>query len=369
MAALASFGVKPKELALAPRISRLIRDARPEPAAEPCDHGRRYSRALRAGRADLRSPQPRLANGCSADGGCADSSTAFRIWLQGAPVLPQADRVEQRIAWLDAKNIDYQLVATWPDIYGYSLAPERCVVWHRLLNDTLASWCADNAARFGFTASVPLPGAEAAAAELGRAVEIGAVGVMVPANIEGVNVGELELDAFWAKAEQVRLPVILHPVMVASAPRAAKFALAQSVQYTFDTTLGIGSLLFSGVLDRFPRLELVLAHGGGAYPYLAGRLDVMHARMDRQAQGDVAARAPSEYLSSLAYDSIVHSAKSLRFLADLVGIDRLLLGTDYSFPPADLDPLDSLRAAGFGPAEVQAIACDNARRIFSRIVR
>src|SRR5262249_4389156 len=92
VAALASFGVKPKELALAPRISRLIRDARPEPAAEPCDHGRRYSRALRAGRADLRSPQPRLANGCSADGGCADSSTAFRIWLQGAPVLPQADR-------------------------------------------------------------------------------------------------------------------------------------------------------------------------------------------------------------------------------------------------------------------------------------
>jgi len=294
----------------------------------------------------------------------------FEYGFEVRPFFPKLiEPVEQRIAWLDAKNIDYQFVATWPDIYGYGLAPERCVVWHRLLNDTLASWCADSAARFGFTASVPLPGAEAAAAELRRAVEIGAVGVMVPANIEGVNVGELELDAFWAKAEQVHLPVIVHPVMVASAPRAAKFALAQSVQYTFDTTLGIGSLLFSGVLDRFPRLELVLAHGGGAYPYLAGRLDVMHARMDRQAQGDVAARAPSEYLSALAYDTIVHSAKSLRFLADLVGIDRLLLGTDYSFPPADLDPLDSLRAAGFGPAEVQAIACDNARRIFSRIVR
>jgi len=113
----------------------------------------------------------------------------------------------------------------------------------------------------------------------------------------------------------------------------------------------------------------VLAHGGGAYPYLAGRLDIMHARMDRQAQGDVAARAPSEYLSVLAYDSIVHSAKSLRFLADLVGLDRLLLGTDYSFPPADLDPLKSLRAAGFDDRQVQAIACDNVRRIFSRIRR
>jgi aminocarboxymuconate-semialdehyde decarboxylase len=74
-------------------------------------------------------------------------------------------------------------------------------------------------------------------------------------------------------------------------------------------------------------------------------------------------------LSVLAYDSIVHSAKSLRFLADLVGLDRLLLGTDYSFPPADLDPLGSLRAAGFDERQVQAIACDNVRRLFPRIRR
>jgi aminocarboxymuconate-semialdehyde decarboxylase len=74
-------------------------------------------------------------------------------------------------------------------------------------------------------------------------------------------------------------------------------------------------------------------------------------------------------LPVLAYDSITHSAKSLRFLADLAGIDRLLLGTDYSFPPADLDPLDSLRAAGFDGAQTQAISCDNARRIFPRISR
>jgi aminocarboxymuconate-semialdehyde decarboxylase len=91
--------------------------------------------------------------------------------------------------------------------------------------------------------------------------------------------------------------------------------------------------------------------------------------MDRQAQGDVAARTPSDYLSVLAYDSITHSAKSLRFLADLVGVDRLMLGTDYSFPPADLDPLASLRAAGFGKAEAQAIASDNVKKIFARLAR
>ena len=299
----------------------------------------------------------------------------FHYGFKVRPFFPRLiEPVAKRIAWLDEKKIDCQFVATWPDIYGYGLAPEKCAAWHRVLNDTLAAWCSANAARFAFIASVPLPAADAAAAdaaaaELARVAEIGAIGVMVPANVEGTNLGEFNLDPFWAKAEELRLPVILHPVMATAAPRAMKFALAQSVHYTFDTTLGVGSLIFSGVLDRFPRLELVLAHGGGAFPYLAGRLDIMHARMDRQAQGDVAARAPSEYLSVLAYDSIVHSAKSLRFLADLVGIDRLLLGTDYSFPPADLDPLASLRGAGFDDRQMQAIACDNVRRIFARIGR
>ena len=300
--------------------------------------------------------------------GTATPALHFDYGFKVRPFFPKLiEPVAQRIAWLDAKKIDCQLVATWPDIYGYGLAPERCAAWHRVLNDTLAAWCGENVARFGFIASVPLPAAPAAAAELARAADLGAVGVMVPANVEGVNLGELALDPFWAKAEELRLPVILHPVMTSPAPRAMKFSLAQSVHYTFDTTLGVGSLLFSGVLDRFPRLQLVLAHGGGAYPYLAGRLDIMHERMDRQAQGDVAARAPSEYLSVLAYDSITHSAKSLRFLADVAGVDRLMLGTDYSFPPADLDPLASLRAAGFGSADVRAIANDNVRRIFSRL--
>jgi aminocarboxymuconate-semialdehyde decarboxylase len=214
---------------------------------------------------------------------------------------------------------------------------------------------------------VPLPNAEDAAAELARAIELGAVGMMLSANIEGLNIGELPLDPLWAKAESLGCPVILHPVLVGAAPRAAKFGLTQSVQYTFDTTLGIGSLLFSGVLDRFPRLTLVGSHGGGAFPYLAWRFDIMHARMDRKAQADIAADFPSKYAPRLAYDSIVHGGKQLRFLADLAGIDRIMLGTDYSFPPADLTPMQTIRDAGFSPAETQAIAEGNARRIFSKM--
>ena len=89
--------------------------------------------------------------------------------------------------------------------------------------------------------------------------------------------------------------------------------------------------------------------------------------MDRTAQGDVAAKAPSAYASQMIYDSIVHSPKALRFLLDLVGLDNVVLGTDYSFPPADMEPLALLRAAGLSAAEIHAIADVNPRRVFARL--
>jgi aminocarboxymuconate-semialdehyde decarboxylase len=300
--------------------------------------------------------------------GAAIPALEFSYGFRVRPFFPKlVETAEQRTAWLDAQRIDHQMVATWPDIYGYGLPRPHCAAWHRALNDTLAGWCSDRAARFSPVASLPLPNAEDAVAELERAVDLGAVAVMLPANVESVNLGEIALDKLWAKAEALDLPTIVHPVLVGPAPRAAKFGLTQSVHYTYDTTLGVGSLLFSGVLDRFPRLTFVLSHGGGAFPYLAGRFDIMHARMDRAAQADVARNAPSAYAPLMAYDTIVHAPKALRFLAEFAGIERLVLGTDYSFPPADLEPLGSLAAAGFSAAEIRTVADINPRQLFSRL--
>jgi|SRR5690242_4348589 aminocarboxymuconate-semialdehyde decarboxylase len=300
--------------------------------------------------------------------GAATPALEFSYGFKVRPFFPKLiETAAQRIAWLDSERIDRQFVATWPDIYGYGLPRDHCAAWHRLLNDTLAEWCNQNSSRISFVASVPLPNADDAAAELARAAELGAVAVMVSANIEGRNIGELSLDPLWTRASELKLPVMIHPMASAPMPRAAKFGLQQSVQYTFDTTLAAGSLIFSGVLDRFPSLTLVLSHGGGAYPYLAGRFDIMHARMDKAAQGDVARNIPSSYAPLMVYDTIVHAPKPLRFLADLVGIDRLALGSDYSFPPADLSPLASVKAAGFSTADIQTIVEENPRRLFPRL--
>ena len=300
--------------------------------------------------------------------GDAPPALSFDYGFKVRPFFPRlVEPVAQRVAWLDEQGIDLQVVGTWPDIFGYGLAAERCAAWHRMLNDTLAEWCNDNRERFAWIGSVPLAQPEAAAQELDRIATMGACGVIISSNIENVNIGELPLDPFWRKAEALGLPVLIHPVLVGAAPRAAKFGLAQIAQYTFDTTLGVGSLLMSGVLDRFPALRLVLSHGGGAYPYLAGRFDIMHRRMNRHVQGDIAEKMPSAYASQMAYDSIVHAPKALRFLIDATGLDNVVLGTDYSFPPADMEPLDLLRAAGLSAADAAAISDANPRRIFTRL--
>ena len=308
----------------------------------------------------------------SACGSCAPTAPTpalhFDYGFKVRPFFPRLiEPVADRKAWLDQQGIDLQIVGTWPDIFGYGLPPEACAAWHRMLNDTLAEWCADNKDRFAWIASVPLTKAQDAAEELERAAAIGACGVIISSNIENVNIGELPLDPFWAKAEALDLPVLIHPVLVGAAPRAAKFGLAQVAQYTFDTTLGVGSLLMTGVLDRFPSLRLVLSHGGGAYPYLAGRFDIMHRRMDRAAQGDVAAQTPSAYAPRMIYDSIVHAPKALRFLIDVAGLDNVVLGTDYSFPPADMEPLALLKSAGLSEGAIEAIADTNPRRVFRRL--
>ena len=272
---------------------------------------------------------------------------------------------ERRIDGMGRTGIDRQILSTWMDILGYGLGASAGEAWHRLLNEELAAFCQRHPARFSMLASGHLPDPGRAARELDHAVrQLGAVGAVAATNVEGVNLGELPLDEYWAAAVELGVPVFLHPAQPDPTPRTRRFALNQVVQYTFDTTLAVGSLLSSGVLDRFPRLTLILSHGGGALPYLIGRFDCMHERSDRPGAGIVAASPPSAYLRRMYYDTILHDAEALRYLASRATIDRVVLGSDDSFPPADHDPLDSLRRAGFTAAEIHRIAETNPRALF-----
>jgi aminocarboxymuconate-semialdehyde decarboxylase len=293
----------------------------------------------------------------------------FDYGLKIRPFFPKLiEPVEQRLAGMAAQGVTRQVLSAWPDIFAYGLPAQVGARWHRLLNEALSELCAEHDREFALFASVPLPDAAAAAREAQYAMsELGAAGLVVAANVEGTNLGELALDEFWDAAVKLDAPVFIHPVQAMPSPRVAKFALVQIAQYTFDTTLCVGSLIFSGVLDRFPTLRLILSHGGGTFPYLLGRFDCMHTRMDRVGQGDVAAHAPSAYVQRFHYDTILHNPMQLRWLAEAVGVERIVLGSDYSFPPADLDPIGTVRKAGFAAQDVAKILDENAIKLMPRL--
>ena len=290
----------------------------------------------------------------------------FNYGLKVRPFFPKlVEPVAERLDTMSRQGIDRQVLSSWADIFAHGLPRGQAQPWHRFLNQHLADLCSGHPDRFSMLASVPLPYADEAAAELDYAVkELGAVGVVVAANVEGKNLGELDLDTFWKTATALDVGVFIHPVQTQPNPRSAKFGLLQIAQYTVDTTLCVGSLIGTGLLDRLPTLRLLLSHGGGTFPFLTGRFDCMHERMDRAVQGDVAQQAPSAYLKRFYYDTILHDPSILRWLAERVSVDRIALGSDYSFPPADLDPLATVRAAGFSAAEIRAIAEDNPRKLF-----
>ena len=137
--------------------------------------------------------------------------------------------------------------------------------------------------------------------------------------------------------------------------------MLQVVQFTYDTTASVGSLIFSGVLDRFPTLNLILSHGGGYFPYQAYRFDRVYRNMDASV---VPSQVPSAYLRRFYYDTILYDAQPLGYLKSLVGSDRLLLGTDYPFPVVEQDPVGLLESAGLTAEELELISGGQAKTLF-----
>ena len=244
-------------------------------------------------------------------------------------------------------GLTHQLTSCWMDLSGYHLAADEGQRWCSLLNDALAEDIADTGSELRFLgmATVPMQAPEAAGRELERCVRShGFRGAMIGANVAGENLDLSRFDPFWRQAEELGVPIILHPFSVAIADRVPRFYLDNAVGNPTDTTIAAASLIFGGVLDRFPELQIVLVHGGGFLPYQWGRLD--QARRVRPETAVAGAGMPSDYLRRFFYDSIVFSPGALRYLIDLVGADRVVVGTDYPFDMGASEPLENLGAAG-----------------------
>jgi predicted TIM-barrel fold metal-dependent hydrolase len=236
------------------------------------------------------------------------------------------------------------------------------------VNEYLAGVIADHPGRFGAFAVLPLPDVDGSLVELAYALDVlGLDGIGLMSNYRGVYLGDRELDELFAELNHRASVCFLHP-NVPSATDQPTFGLPPSLyEFTFDTTRSVANMLYQGTLERYSDIRLIVAHAGGALPFLARRLE-FGPTIDPRL-GD---RAPADLLGVLrsCYFDVAMSANpfSLAALSAFAATGQILLGTDYPFMPAEhgADNIAGLSAyEGFSPTDLSAILSENARRLLA----
>ncbi|MDT7843104.1 amidohydrolase family protein [Streptomyces justiciae] len=265
--------------------------------------------------------------------------------------------VGARLADLDAMGVDVQVVGPMP-MHHHWADPDLALDLARTTNEAVAAHCAEAPDRLYGLGTIPLQHPDLAVALLDRAVtEHGLYGVSVSTTVDGRELADPVHDPVWHKAEELGAIVFVHPWGCSLGTRLATHYLGNTVGQPVETAVALSHLIFTGVLDRFPRLKLVAAHGGGYLPTYIGRSD--HAwRVRQDARG--CAEPPSAYLRRIWFDALVYTPRALRHLVEEVGADRVVLGTDHPFDMGVDDPVARLDAAGLAPADRAAVAGGNA---------
>jgi aminocarboxymuconate-semialdehyde decarboxylase len=279
------------------------------------------------------------------------------------PLRPKLRELKERQQIMNRQRVDLQVVYTWLDVVGYSLPAEQGAAWCRLQNETMAADLAGKSHVIGL-AAVPLQSGKLAAEELSYAVnELDLKGAGIASNVDGRNLDAPDFEPFWGMAESLGAPVVIHPYNVAGHDRMTSYFLNNLVGNPLDTTIAAASLIFGGVADRHPNLRVVLVHGGGCFPYLIGRLQWGYERYP-QHMGDGLKKSPVGYLSWFYYDHLLYNTGNIKHLIEMVGLERILLGTDYPFPIEDPDPVTTIEKLRLSPEARQTIFETNPQRLF-----
>jgi aminocarboxymuconate-semialdehyde decarboxylase len=269
--------------------------------------------------------------------------------------------LDTRLKAMDETRVDvHALSLTQPMVYW---APaEFGAKLARAYNDGLAAAHLAHPQRFLGLAALPMQAPQIAVEEARRAATLpGIRGVYLATHVMGKNLDEPEFRPVFAACEALGLPVFLHPVNPLGAERMRKYHLRNFIGNTTDTAVAAASLNFGGVLDAFPRLDVVLPHAGGVLPALIGRMD--HGATVRPELAHMKC-PPSSYLRRFHYDTVSHDDTALVHLIERVGADRIVMGSDC---PADMSytrPVDVVeRLAPLSPDERDAVLGGNAKRL------
>lgn len=274
--------------------------------------------------------------------------------LSGLPVIQPLVDVEQRLAWMDAAGIDIQFVSPWMDLAGYELSDASGVWLAQVQNDSTTALVRKRPDRFIAVAAVPLQSPQLAARELRRAVVDGHRAVQIGARVGEAGLDDPRLDVFWQTAEDLGIPIIVHPAELDVPERSRRLFLHILVGNPAETTFAAAALMLGGVLEKYPGLRIILVHGGGFVPYQLGRIDRGFAAAPPRMRSR-GKRSPRELLEQIYFDTVLHDTDALAYLVNVVGAGNIVLGSDYPFPMKVDDPLRALGELGLADNEYNAI--------------
>jgi aminocarboxymuconate-semialdehyde decarboxylase len=274
--------------------------------------------------------------------------TAYRPFPRGGFDLAH------RLRDMDAAGVDVQVLSATPQTYLYNQEAALAVATATIQNDQIARHVAAHPTRFMGIATLPMQAPDKAADELKRAVsKLGLKGTMFASNIMGKNLDDPSFEPVWATAQELGAFIFIHPNNVAGADRLRSYYLVNLIGNPLDTTIAAACLIFGGVMDRFPRLNVCLAHGGGFTPYQAARWE--HGWEVRPEPKKNVKAQPVNIAGRFYYDTILHSAAVLEFMIGHVGADRVLLGSDYPYDMGMLDCVAHVRGLRISDAEKAVI--------------
>ena len=301
-------------------------------------------------------------------------ATTVKLWTDadGNPVLgypgdynvavPGHRDIAYREEVLAREGIDRQ-VLTFTTPGTHVETPDRAVRLARLVNDAFARVVRERAARFTALATLPLNDPAAAVAELERAMTaLGFKGAMLFSNVNGVALADPRYEPLWAAADARGAVLYIHPTNPVGVEAMTDFWLMPLVGFPWDTTLAAAKLVFSGVVERYPRIRWVLGHLGGAIPYVAERLDRGYEAFP-ECRAHIR-RPPSAYLKEFYYDTVNFDPAAIRLAVEFAGPRRVLAGSDYPHRIGSLRAmLESVRRLDVSADERAGILGENATRL------
>ncbi len=269
-----------------------------------------------------------------------------------------------RVAELDAQGVQMQVVCATPVMFGYAWDAARAADWATRMNDRALTFCARHPTRLKALAQVPLQDLALARREATRATQAGCIGVQIGNHLGDKDLDHEQLVDFLIHCANGGIPVLVHPWDMMGAGRMKKWMLPWLVAMPAETQLGMVSLILSGALERIPSsLKICFAHGGGSFAYLLGRVD--NAWRHRDIVRADCPQLPSSYARRFHVDSAVFDRGALRLLSEVMGVDRIMLGSDYPFPLGEQRIGSLIREAGlFDAAQQEHMLRGNALAFF-----